>query len=34
MNVFVLDKDPVLAAKYHCDKHVVKIILETQQIYK
>jgi hypothetical protein len=29
MNIFVLDEDPVLAAKYHCDKHVVKMILES-----
>jgi hypothetical protein len=32
MNIFVLDKDPVLAAKYQCDKHVVKMCLETAQI--
>ena len=32
MNIFVLDRDPSLAAKYHCDKHVVKMILETAQI--
>jgi len=32
MNVFVLDKDPVKAAKAHCDKHVVKMILETAQM--
>ena len=28
MNIFVLDGDPVLAAQYHCNKHVVKMILE------
>ena len=28
MNIFVLDKDPRRAAEYHCDKHVVKMILE------
>ena len=28
MNIFVLDRDPELAAKYHCDKHVCKMILE------
>ena len=28
MNIFVLDRDPEIAAKYHCNKHVVKMILE------
>ena len=32
MNIFYLDKDPQQAAKYHCDKHVVKMILESAQI--
>lgn len=32
MNIFVLDTDPVLAAQMHCDKHVVKMILEAAQI--
>ena len=32
MNIFMLDKDPVKAAQYHCDKHVVKMILETGQL--
>jgi hypothetical protein len=32
MNIFVLDKDPVKAAQAHCDKHVVKMILETAQL--
>lgn len=32
MNIFMLDKDPVLCAKYHCDKHVVKMCLEYSQI--
>lgn len=32
MNIFVLDTDPKMAAQYHCDKHVVKMILETAQI--
>lgn len=32
MNIFVLDKDPVKAAKYLCDKHVVKMIVETAQL--
>lgn len=32
MNIFVLDDDPVLAAQYQCDKHVVKMTLETAQL--
>jgi hypothetical protein len=32
MNIFVLDNDPYQAAQYHCDKHVVKMILETAQL--
>lgn len=32
MNIFVLDADPALAAQYQCDKHVVKMILETAQL--
>ena len=32
MNIFYLDKDPVKAAKYSCDKHVVKMILESAQM--
>jgi len=32
MNIFVLDKDPKKCAKYHNDKHVVKMILETAQL--
>jgi hypothetical protein len=32
MNVFYLDKDPELAAQYHCDKHVVKMIVESAQL--
>lgn len=32
MNIFVLDTDPSLAAQYHCDKHVVKMILESAQM--
>ena len=32
MNIFFLDKDPKLAAQYHCDKHVVKMILESAQL--
>lgn len=32
MNIFVLDKDPVLAAQMQCDKHVVKMIVESAQM--
>ena len=31
MNIFVLDEHPVVAAKYNCDKHVVKMVLELFQ---
>lgn len=32
MNIFVLDNFPKFAAEYHCDKHVVKMIVETAQL--
>ena len=32
MNIFFLDYDTTKCAKYHCDKHVVKMILETAQL--
>lgn len=32
MNIFYLDPDPVDAARMQCDKHVVKMVLETAQI--
>ena len=32
MNIFVLDKNPSIAASMHCDKHVPKMILETAQM--
>lgn len=32
MNIFVLDKNPQKAAEYHCNKHVVKMILEAGQM--
>ena len=32
MNIFVLDRDPKVAARMHCDKHVPKMILETAQM--
>ena len=32
MNIFFLDDNPKLAAQMQCDKHVVKMILETAQM--
>jgi hypothetical protein len=32
MNIFVLSKAAKKAARYHCDKHVVKMILESIQL--
>ena len=32
MNIFVLDNNPQKAAEYHCNKHVVKMILECGQM--
>ena len=32
MNIFVLDEDPIKAAAYHCNKHVVKMIIECAQM--
>jgi len=32
MNIFVLDTDPEKCAKYHCDKHLSKMITEHNQI--
>lgn len=32
MNIFILSLCPYLCAIYHCDKHVVKMILETAQM--
>ena len=32
MNIFKLDESPVVSAKYSCDKHVVKMILESAQM--
>ena len=32
MNIFFLDWDVKKCAKYHCDKHVVKMVLETAQL--
>ena len=32
MNVFYVDKHPVKAAEQMCDKHIVKMILESAQL--
>ena len=32
MNIFVLDRNPKIAASMMCDKHVVKMILESAQM--
>lgn len=32
MNIFFLSFNPRIAAEHHCDKHVVKMILETAQL--
>jgi hypothetical protein len=32
MNIFILDKDPEVAAQLQCDKHVVKMIVESAQM--
>ena len=32
MNIFVLDKEVEKCAEYHCDKHVIKMILESAQM--
>lgn len=32
MNIFFLDRDPAIAARHHCNKHVVKMIVESAQL--
>lgn len=32
MNIFILDIEPEIAARLHCDKHVVKMVLEYAQL--
>lgn len=32
MNIFVLDLDPEVAARQQCDRHVVKMVLESAQL--
>ena len=32
MNIFILDENPIIAARYHCDAHIHKLILESAQM--
>jgi hypothetical protein len=32
MNIFILDRDPIRAAEYHCDKHANRMLTEACQI--
>lgn len=32
MNLFILDESPIVAAQQQCDKHVVKMIIESAQM--
>ena len=32
MNIFILDEDPIISAQMQCDKHIVKMPLETAQM--
>ncbi len=32
MNIFVLNENPILAARDHCDKHICKMIIESAQM--
>ena len=32
MNIFVLDKNPIIAARMMCDKHIPKMIVESAQM--
>ena len=32
MNLFILNRDPIIAAQDQCDKHVVKMIVESAQM--
>lgn len=32
MNIFILDPTPAIAASYHCDQHLSKMILESAQM--
>jgi len=32
VNIFILDKNPVIAAQQQCDKHIVKMVTESAQM--
>ena len=32
MNIFILDESPIISAQMQCDKHIVKMPLETAQM--
>lgn len=32
MNIFILSNDPIKAAQFQCNKHVVKMVLESAQL--
>ena len=32
MNIFILDEDPVIAARMLCDRHIPKMIVESAQM--
>ena len=32
MNIFYLNEDPVVSSHLHCDKHVVKMVIEYAQM--
>ncbi len=32
MNVYALDENPAFAARYHCDQHISKMLLEAAQV--
>jgi len=32
MNIFILSEDPIQAAQYQCNKHVIKMIVESAQL--
>jgi len=32
MNIFCIDKDPIQSAKWLCDQHVNKMVLESAQM--
>ena len=32
MNIFLLNENPLLCAEQHCDKHVVKMVIEYAQL--